>query len=172
MDKNISTVKERILHIAKIKRVAKKTLCENIGMTYGNFKSEAKKTPLNSDAIANLFSLYPDVNLEWIIAGKGEPLKDILSDFQMKDGGVHKFLMDEIKTLSGEKRILEEENQYLHEEVRLFREENKLLSHQIAQLTEHFPAGSDILRRIAAEAEDEYTARKAKSLKQPRKRKE
>ena len=35
------------------------------------FKGIAKMTPLNSDAIANILSIYQDVNPEWLLTGKG-----------------------------------------------------------------------------------------------------
>ncbi len=44
-------------------------------MTYGNFKGKSKKTPLNSNAIADILTIYPDVNPEWLLTGNGEMLK-------------------------------------------------------------------------------------------------
>jgi hypothetical protein len=63
-------IKERILQFAENKGVKKTKFPEKIGMTYSSFKGDALKTPINSEAIGNLLSLYPDVDLEWLITGK------------------------------------------------------------------------------------------------------
>jgi phage repressor protein C with HTH and peptisase S24 domain len=75
MEKIISNVKERVLQIAEKKGVAKERFFEEIGMTYGSFKGAAKNTPLNSDAIANIISKYPDISAEWLLTGKQPMLK-------------------------------------------------------------------------------------------------
>lgn len=79
MEKIISNVKERVLQIAEKKGVAKERFFEEIGMTYGSFKGAAKNTPLNSDAIANIISKYPDINAEWLLTGREPMLKQYLS---------------------------------------------------------------------------------------------
>jgi hypothetical protein len=70
-----SNIKERILQLLEIKGVAKSTFFGKIGMTYGNFTGKSKNTPLNSEAIADIFSIFPDVNLEWLLTGKGSMLR-------------------------------------------------------------------------------------------------
>jgi len=72
---NIFTIKEKILQIAKYKGFIYEGFCEKIGMTYGNFKGKAKKTPINSETLANIFTIIPELNLEWLITGTGEMLK-------------------------------------------------------------------------------------------------
>lgn len=76
MDNKISNIKERCLQIAEYKKIAKEIFAEKIGMTYGNFKGEAKKTPLNSTAVVNILSEYPDINPEWLLTGTGEMLRE------------------------------------------------------------------------------------------------
>lgn len=44
-------------------------------MSYGNFKGKSKMTPLNSNAIVDIFTMFPDLNLEWLITGEGPMLK-------------------------------------------------------------------------------------------------
>ena len=42
-------------------------------MSYGSFTGQAKKnTPLNSNAIANILCIVPDVNLHWLLTGIGD----------------------------------------------------------------------------------------------------
>lgn len=69
------TIKERILQIAETKHITKQLFCEKIGLTYGGFTGDNKKRPINSDAIANILVIYPDVSAEWLITGKGDMLK-------------------------------------------------------------------------------------------------
>lgn len=71
MDNKTSNIKERVLQIAEFKGIAKERFCESIGMTYGNFKGKSKETPLNSNAIADILTLYPDISSNWLITGKG-----------------------------------------------------------------------------------------------------
>lgn len=66
----MSLIKERILQLAESKGVRKTKFPEKIGMTYSSFKGDALKTPINSEAIGNILSLYPDVDLQWLITGK------------------------------------------------------------------------------------------------------
>lgn len=72
MDKNISLIKERILQYADFKGIGKEKFIEKLGMTYGNFKGKQKLTSVNSDFLDNILSQYPDVNIEWIVSGRGE----------------------------------------------------------------------------------------------------
>ncbi|MCE9538447.1 MAG: hypothetical protein K8R85_04410 [Bacteroidetes bacterium] len=80
MDNKIPKIKDRVLQIAKYKAISYETFFPKIGMTYGNFKGEAKKTPLNSDTIGNILSIYPEINSDWLITGKGEMIKSGIVD--------------------------------------------------------------------------------------------
>ena len=68
------TIKERVMQILEYKGIAKENFFTEIGMTSANFRGSAKHTPLNSTAIANIFTAIPDINLTWLITGKGEML--------------------------------------------------------------------------------------------------
>lgn len=75
MADKISSIKERILKIPENKGISKENFFTEIGMTYGNFKGKSKGTPINSNAIVDILSIYPDINLEWLLTGKGSMLK-------------------------------------------------------------------------------------------------
>ena len=68
-------IKDRILQLIERKRVPKGKTFAELGVTSANFRGRAKQTPLNSDIIANLFAMFPDLNLEWLITGEGTMLK-------------------------------------------------------------------------------------------------
>jgi len=68
-------IKERILQILEYKHLVKEIFFSKIGMTSANFRGNAKKSPLNSNAIENILSEFPEINPEWLLTGKGEMLK-------------------------------------------------------------------------------------------------
>jgi|SRR5690554_4384537 len=74
MADKITNIKERILEIPTVKGISKEKFFEKIGMSYGSFKGKSKKTPINSNALADIITNYPDINIEWLITGKGEML--------------------------------------------------------------------------------------------------
>lgn len=80
-------IKERILQIAKIKRISYESFFEGIGMSYGNFKGKAKSSPINSDTIATILTKYSDINPEWLLLGIGDMIKNgyTICDENLKD---------------------------------------------------------------------------------------
>lgn len=75
MSNKFSNIKERILYLLETKKIIKDKFFSEIGMTYGNFTGEAKKTPLNSNAISNILLKFPDLNAEWLLTGQGDMFK-------------------------------------------------------------------------------------------------
>lgn len=69
-------IKERIIQVIESKGIAKESFYVKIGMTSANFRGEAKKRPINSNAIENILSEIPDLNSEWLVTGKGSMLKE------------------------------------------------------------------------------------------------
>src|SRR5690554_493287 len=67
-------IKERIIKTLEYKGIPKEEFYKKIGMTSASFRGKAKTTPLNSSAIENILSEIPDINIEWLITGKGEML--------------------------------------------------------------------------------------------------
>jgi len=68
-------IKDRVIQLVESKGVVKETFFEKIGMSSANFRGNAKKTPLNSTAIENILSTFPDVNPDWLLTGEGEMLR-------------------------------------------------------------------------------------------------
>ena len=54
------------------KNIVKEKFYKIIGMTSANFRGRARTSPINSNAIKNMIEHYPDLNLYWLITGKGE----------------------------------------------------------------------------------------------------
>jgi len=66
-----SNIKERILQYAKYKGVSFEKFFSELGLTYGNFKGQSKNSALSSDAIEKILTMYPEINVEWLVTGKG-----------------------------------------------------------------------------------------------------
>lgn len=74
-------IKDRIIQLIENKKLVKEKFFEKIGLTSANFRGKARLTPINSNAIENIFSEIPDLNLEWLLTGKGEMFKSSGKDY-------------------------------------------------------------------------------------------
>jgi hypothetical protein len=66
----MSNIKERILQYAVNKGFKRSKFPEEIGMSYSSFKSNSTNTSINSDAIGRITSIFPEIDLNWLITGK------------------------------------------------------------------------------------------------------
>ena len=91
------------MQLLEVKGVAKENFFAEIGITSANFRGSAKLTPLNSNAIANIFTIMPDVNLEWLITGRGDMFKAkqstasntaLLEIIKEKDARIEKYIRE------------------------------------------------------------------------------
>jgi hypothetical protein len=71
----MTNAKERILYFIESQQINKEYFFEKVGLSYSNFKGIQKKSGLNTDAIVKILSIYPELNVEWLITGNGEMLK-------------------------------------------------------------------------------------------------
>lgn len=75
MERNLSSIKDRVLQVCENKGFTKEFFFNEIGMTYGSFKGSQRKSSLNSDALERILSKFPDINAQWLLTGKGEMLE-------------------------------------------------------------------------------------------------
>lgn len=68
-------IKKRITQVLENKGIPKESFYVKIGMTSANFRGKASETPINSIAIENILSEIPDLNIYWLLTGKGDMLK-------------------------------------------------------------------------------------------------
>jgi hypothetical protein len=109
--KKVSSIKERIKQFAENTGENKDLFFEKIGVTSANFRGKKLLTGVNADLIEKIVSLYPDVDLEWLITGK-EAKKEKKEGIALKEpqenyGKNYKDLYIEVL----------EENRQLHKEL-------------------------------------------------------
>lgn len=70
MVNKFTNIKERVVQIAERQSISKEKFFASIGMSSANFRGKAKETPLNSNAIVNIITKYPEVDLYWLLLGE------------------------------------------------------------------------------------------------------
>lgn len=109
-------IKERILQIPDNKGIAKEKFFEQLGLSYANFKGKSKKSAIGAGALVEISTQFPEINLEWLITGKGEMIKQ-----------------EQPPAADSEELIkLKEENSKLKDKVIALLEENTLLKDETA----------------------------------------
>ena len=89
---------ERIKQFAEYKEVSMRRFCEIAGIANGGF---TKVKSVGSENLLKIFNAFPDVNLTWLITGKGEMLD---SHAQTAD---NKFAMELLEKKEAEIKMLE-----------------------------------------------------------------
>ncbi len=90
-------------------RIAKEKFYKKIGVTSANFRGKAKESDVNSQTIAKIFTEIPDVNIEWLLTGKGEILNSSISINENDFEKMYYTLLKEYKDLSDELRATQKE---------------------------------------------------------------
>lgn len=73
----LPTIKDRILYFAKNQEDAIQDFFIKTGLKYSNFTGKSKKSDLQSKSVAEILPIYPQLNIEWLLTGNGEMLKEI-----------------------------------------------------------------------------------------------
>nr|DAO18612.1 MAG TPA: putative transcriptional regulator [Caudoviricetes sp.] len=68
-EQNISPIKQRILLFAASLGISKRDFYTKIRVSRGTLES---KTGITEDVITKFFATYPEVNIEWLMTGRGE----------------------------------------------------------------------------------------------------
>ena len=72
------SIKDRILQIADVKGIKREIFFDKINSSYSNFRGKSKNSSPSADVIVEISSNYPEINLDWILTGNGEILKNNL----------------------------------------------------------------------------------------------
>lgn len=142
MDNKLTYIKERILYLISNKGFTRDDFFEKIGMTYGNFKGENKKRPINSDTIVNILSLIPDVNLKWLLTGEGAMTTGYtVEEFAPITSNEPDHNINDRNTPLVE--YFEKKNTELQDKYEKKLEENAVLKHEISQLQSKLKQNAD-----------------------------
>lgn len=106
---------ERIKQFAEYKEVSMRRFCEIAGIANGGF---TKVKSVGSENLLKIFNAFPDVNLTWLITGKGEMLDN---NAQTAD---NKFAME----------LIEKKDERIEELIR----ENERKEQELAELKKRF----------------------------------
>lgn len=74
MDK-IFTIKERILQFIEKQGIKKEEFYTKTEITASNFKGAGLKSEIGGNKLVKILTIYPEINSEWLIIGKGQMLK-------------------------------------------------------------------------------------------------
>jgi hypothetical protein len=77
MSKILAPIKSRIMQFIDFQKIEKKYFFEKIQVAPSNFRSEGLKSEVGGDVIAKILALFPNMNAEWLLTGKGEMLKKV-----------------------------------------------------------------------------------------------
>ncbi|MDG2194936.1 MAG: hypothetical protein P8K77_08870 [Polaribacter sp.] len=72
MENKFTNIKDRVVEVAEKQDISKEDFFKSIGMTSASFRGKAKETPLNSNAIVNIITKYPDTDLYWLLRGSAK----------------------------------------------------------------------------------------------------
>lgn len=81
MVNKFTNIKDRVVKIAEDQSISKEKFFHSIGMTSASFRGKAKDSPLNSNAIVNIITKYPDVDVLWLLLGdEAEAHENVVDD--------------------------------------------------------------------------------------------
>jgi len=67
------TVKEKLLEFIKYKNLKSRAFCRSIGVSETYISS--MRSSLQPDKLSIIASVYPDLNIGWLMSGDGEMIK-------------------------------------------------------------------------------------------------
>ena len=119
-------MKERILQFIEYKRLSKNKFYKETGLSNGILD---KQGGISSDSLEKIYYVYPEINLDWLLTGKGEMLN--------KEGLVQQAHNNISSTITQHQTIhAPEEYEELKEENKRLAQENTQLKDKIIMLME------------------------------------
>ncbi|WP_304288800.1 transcriptional regulator [Capnocytophaga leadbetteri] len=119
-------MKERILQFIEYKRLSKNKFYKETGLSNGILD---KQGGISSDSLEKIYCVYPEINLDWLLTGKGEMFK--------KEGLVQQAHNNISSTINQHQTIhAPEDYETLKKENQRLTQENSGLKDKIIQLME------------------------------------
>lgn len=82
----ISTIKKNIFQFIEYKGITKEEFYEKTEISSSNFKGTNRQSEIGGDKIIKILTIYPEINAEWLLTGKGEMLKENIPILQKNKG--------------------------------------------------------------------------------------
>lgn len=134
----ISPIKKRIIEFIEIQGVTKLNFCKSVDISYSNLKGKSLLSEIGGEALVKISSFYSDINLEWLITGKGSMLKEEKqSTYSQKEDILH--VNKEVSTYKKSIKTCDEiiaENYQLKDDKMNLMQESKALMQQNSALME------------------------------------
>ena len=71
----LTEIKSRLLQFAKEQGFKKEEFYQQIGIDGANFRGKNALSELGSDKIVSILSIFPELNSDWLLLGRGEMLR-------------------------------------------------------------------------------------------------
>lgn len=68
-------IKNRVIQLIDNKGIGKEKFFNSIGVTSANFRGSLLKSSLSSTTIEKIIAEIPEVNLDWLLTGRGEMIR-------------------------------------------------------------------------------------------------
>lgn len=72
---NFDEIKLRLLQFAEQQGIPKGKFYEKISIPSSNFSGKGAESAISSDKIVQILNLFPDLNSDWLLLGRGEMLR-------------------------------------------------------------------------------------------------
>lgn len=72
---NLTEIKSRLIQFAKAKGFTREEFYKKIGIDGANFRGKNASSELGSDKIVSILQVFPELNSDWLLLGKGEMLR-------------------------------------------------------------------------------------------------
>lgn len=147
----IAKTKERILKYIEKKKLTKTIFFNQTGIKRGFLDADKLNQAVSDEHFAKIIATYPDINLEWLLTGKGEMLKDngsVISQTIKGNGNISNDNINiPIQTTSQE---LSEDKELLKELRNIIKDKDQI----IADLREELKEKREELKEIKEELKE------------------
>lgn len=83
----MSTIKERLEEIARIYGLSIRSLEAECQLKRGNISNMADNSSIGTDKLTKIIDRFPDISIQWLLKGEGEPIKRQEVD-NIPEGGI------------------------------------------------------------------------------------
>lgn len=110
----MNAIKERVLQFANNQGLVMSDFFKKISASKSNFSGIGLKSDLGSDKIVNILNNFPQINVEWLLTGSGEMLKEVGNEHKVPAKNKEMIDFEHLKTVSNLKdQIIELQNQVI-----------------------------------------------------------